>query len=569
MYLQAQNYLGNLFKHLNDTSISFYVLYYDDYTSRMLNIFTIKQLREFNIVDIKHINQLDRSDSIIDLTAIFYISHSNSNTFITHLNDFCKSVLFIHYTLTNSESFADQLSRSSTDNITLLYDTYTHYIVFDLYGMSCPPLKQNTMQLLNNQLLMDKQLLTSSIQSISSFYMTMGVIPLIYTIDNPNCQYIASECHDLFVQWNQEYAHLKSNKSTNFYDKFELYSGYGGQRPILLILNRSQDILSFLMHSWSYNVLVHDLLKLNQNQILLQQSLPTATAIPATVDIDPLDQIWQQHSSNPFPVVAEEIDKQLQQYKVKAQEMMAFAGVSNINDVQLDQMSNTAHIKTILTQLPELTQQKHILDNHMHVATGLLNKMQTIQLDKVFEYEETIVKLTISDIVSLMDKQDIRLIDRVRIALLWYLMKKTNYEDIKKCLEKVNCGVGCLDYLQTSEQHVKQQTPTVQSDLLGKFGSLGNKLSENLNTAGFNSIINSVKNLMPFDTTSGIVKITEQVINSLQGGSLPENLIELDPLHQDNQVPFGGYVFPTGVPQVFVIHLGLCLCCWGWKYIGI
>ena len=555
MYQRIQQYLSDLFKNLNATNTSFYILFYDDYTSRILNIFTIKQLRDYNIVDIKHINQLDPSDHIVDLTAIFYLSHTNVHFFVNHLNRYSKSVLFIHYTLNNIESFADQLSRGPTDNILLVFDSYTHYIAFDQFGISAPPIKQNCMQLLPNTLLLDKQLLTASVHTLTSLYMTMSTVPLIYSTNDPNCQFVASECNDLFMQWNQEYQHQKSIKSNNYYDQFQLFSGYGGIRPILLIVNRSMDVLPFLMHSWSYNVLIHDLFKLNQNQILLKQSLTSPSSnLPNTIDIDPLDIIWQNHANEPFPLVAEQIDKQLQHYKQKAQEVMAFAGVSNMNEVDMEQLTSTAQIKTVLTQLPELTQTKHILDNHMHIATSLLSKMQEIQLDKVFESEENLMKMGIQEVLQMLQNKETRSSDRIRLALLWYLMKKTNYEELQKGLTELGgTGLGCLEYLQNSQQ--QQQIKAVSggsqsTDILGKFGSFGNKISENLNTAAFNTIITSVKNLMPFDTTSAVVKLTEQVINTLQGGQVPEELQEFDPLTGDNNVPFGGYVFPTGLPQV-------------------
>eukprot|EP00835_Amoeboradix_gromovi_P002365 NODE_133_length_18153_cov_0.298050.p1 type:complete len:555 gc:universal NODE_133_length_18153_cov_0.298050:9005-10669(+) len=553
MYQLIQDYLSELFKNLNASNTSFYILFYDDYTSRVLNIFTIKQLRDYNIVDIKHINQLDPSDTVNDLTAIFYLSHVNVHFFVNHLNRYSKSVLFIHYTLNNIEAFADQLSRNPTDNIQLIFDTYTHYLAFDQFGISAPPIKQNPMQLLTNNLLLDKQLLTTSVHTLASLYMTMSTIPLIYTTNDPNCQYVSSELNDLFLQWNQEYQHQKSVSSNNFFDQFQLYSGYGGIRPILLIVNRSMDVLPFLMHSWSYNVLIYDLFKLSQNRITLPS---TSTTAGQAIDIDPLDVIWKVHCNDPFPVVAEQIDKQLVQYKKKAQEVMAFAGVNatDINEVDLQQLNSTAQIKTVLTQLPELTQTKHVLDNHMNIATSLLSKMQEIQLDKVFESEENLMKLTINDIKTLLknNTSSYRLTDKIRVALLWYLMKKTNYDDLHATLlELGGTGIGCLEYLESSRQQIK----AAPEDLLGKFGgfgisTIGSKISENLNTAAFHSILNSVKNLMPFDTTSSIVKLTEQVLNTLQGGEVPNEIKVLDPLDGDNQVPFGGYVFPSGIPQV-------------------
>ena len=65
-----------------------------------------------------------------------------------------------------------------------------------------------------------------------------------------------------------------------------------------------------------------------------------------------------------------------------------------------DLSTNAAHLKTAITQLPELMACKATVDSHMNIATALLEQIKSHGLDELFLTKEAINKQTVATVLE-------------------------------------------------------------------------------------------------------------------------------------------------------------------------
>jgi len=358
------------------------------------------------------------------------------------------------------ENFATKTASTETaEHIAQLYDQYLNFIVSepDLFSLG---MGRDTYWTMNSAKTTDEQLdltVDRIVSGLFSVVVTMGSIPIIRCPKGNAAELIATKLDRKLRD------HILNSKDNNLFSgstQKGASTGTPASRPVLVIVDRNVDLVPMLSHSWTYQSLVHDVLKMRLNQITVEvpgDENAGAKPIRKHYDLKANDFFWAKNAPAPFPNVAEDIDTQLSKYRDDAVEVTRKTGASSLEDLQADTSASAQHLKAAITLLPELRERKAILDMHMNILTALLKGIKDRQLDNFFQMEENMAKQTKAQILDIINDKDKgnEPMDKLRLFIIWFL--STDQELARADMDKFDEALKAAGAETSSLPYVKQQ----------------------------------------------------------------------------------------------------------------
>ncbi|KAL8699176.1 MAG: hypothetical protein Q9201_006153 [Fulgogasparrea decipioides] len=443
------------------------------------------------------------------------------------------------------EDFAAQIAEAGTaESISQVYDQYLNFIVAepDLFSLG---LGKETYWALNSANAKDEEidiLVDRTVSGLFSVVVTLGVIPIIRCPRGGAAEMIAAK---LDRKLRDHILNSKDNLFSSQGQRTAQTPGTPTSRPVLVIVDRNVDLIPMLSHSWTYQSLVHDVLKMHLNRITIEtptdEENPSKGRTKKAYDLTSKDFFWSRNAGVPFPQVAEDIDTELTKYKDDANEITQKTGASSLEDLQTDNPNTSAqHLKAAITLLPELRERKAILDMHMNIATALLKGIKDRQLDNFFQIEENITKQTRIQMLELLNdaSKGNEPLDKLRLFIIWFLsteqeVSRGDMERFEEALTKAGADITALTYVKKVREVTRMTMmtsaptqPAPQStggELFKGFSSISNRLTDRFASgalgANFENLISGVKNFLPVNKDITITKIVESLMDPTTASS--------------------------------------------------
>ncbi|KAL9105038.1 MAG: hypothetical protein Q9163_000051 [Psora crenata] len=540
------------------------VLVFDDLGRDVISsVLRVNDLRAWGVTI--HLNINSQRHPIPDVPAVYLLEPTPSNLSLINA-DLMKNLYSDAYINFLSsiprplmEDFASQIAESGTaDGIAQMYDQYLNFIVGepDLFSLG---MGKDTYWALNSAQTQDEEIDTivdRTVRGLFSVVVTMGSIPVIRCPKGGPAEMIAARLDRKLRD------HILNSKNNLFSNQGQRSTAGStpSSRPVLVIVDRNVDLIPMLSHSWTYQSLVHDVLKMRLNRITMETLLdgdnPSRGKIKRSYDLNSNDFFWARNAGVPFPQVAEDIDAELTKYKDEASEITKRTGVSSIEDLN-ESGSSAQHLKAAITLLPELRERKAILDMHMNIATTLLQGIKDRQLDNFFQIEENITKETKTQILELLNdpgKGKVPL-DKLRLFIIWFLnteqeVSRSEMDRFEDALTRAGADITALAYVKrvrdetrmtmmTSAPSLPAQ-PSTDINLFRGFSSISNKLTDRLGGGlgvNLDSLVSGVKNFLPANKNITITKIVESLMDPASASSSAiaktEDYLYFDPRSKD------------------------------------
>ncbi|KAG2499041.1 hypothetical protein HYH03_003226 [Edaphochlamys debaryana] len=537
------------------SSESYKVLVLDKFTKDIIApLLRLNDLRKHGVT--LHLAMEAERQPIPDVPAVYLVQPTPANVerivadAVANLYD----SMYLNFTVSIPSKLVEQLAAGVVkggcmSRVSKLYDQYLAFIALEptLFSLGLPDAYLE----LNNPQARDYEIeaaVSGIVDGLFSVCVTLGVVPVIRCPRGGAAEHIAAA---LDAKLRDA---LKSR--TNLFSEGVLGLSASLSRPLLCLFDRNFDLSAAVQHSWTYKPLVQDVLGLKLNRIALQSEaagpgpagmMAAAGASKKHYDVDEKDFFWEACGAHVFPKVAEEVETQLQRYRAAVDEInkKTAAGGAQEGAFDPDELlrRNTQNLMQAVSSLPELQEQKKVLDKHTNLATSLLGAIKMRALDQYYNLAEDLLvgKADLQAVLKLLQSGKGAPMDKLRMALIYVLAhdglpSDQEMSELEGVIRSGGADATALQYVRTLKRNNLTGSGKTGAEALGHHsGAPAASQSNLLDWAdktfgqGLSQVAKGVKTLLSGARQAPLAVCVEALMEGKQGTPEFDSYAVFDP----------------------------------------
>lgn len=494
--------------HTNHTIHQWKVLVYDrkcrDIISPLLNV---SKLRKRGVT--LHLLLESEREDIPDVPAVYFVEPSEENIarITDDLNKRLYSAMYLNFTSKLDRSLMERLAKNAIaantySLVTKVVDQYLDFVTLEpcLFTLNQP----NSYMGYNNPGASEADMeayARAVTYGLFSVLATVGTVPVIRCASGGPAEMVARQLNDLVSE------HLLAN--TPFFARGTGSTAAAFHRPLLILFDRNDDLITALHHTSTYQALVDDVLphKLNRVTIESRPEEEGGAVKRRSYDLDvESDHFFSRYAGALFPEAIQangaelaEVSKKEEEIRSKTIHQLGMGGGGGGGGEDPAQDGSAQELLSAVDSLPKLLERKKSLEIHTNILQAIMNVIAAREVPVLFDLEESMVMSSRADKATvkalLADPSKGSLQDKLRLLAVYTLSSNASNTDLQELNEavrqafpsgtpgvfaagggawptpeEVELGIGAVDYLrrQRAMQHLPDRAELETNRTVGR-----------------------------------------------------------------------------------------------------
>ncbi|GMF36460.1 unnamed protein product [Phytophthora fragariaefolia] len=199
------------------------------------------------------------------------------------------------------------------------------------------------------------------------------------------------------------------------------------QRPVLIIMDRNEDIASSLYHPSTYQALVDDILTIQMNRVKVtvrtsseEDGGADGRSVERTYDLDVTsDKFFETHAGSLFPDAIDANEEEMKQVTRKEEQIRAQTGNSDTL------MNGTKDLVAAVDTLPALVEKKKMLEVHTNIFHAAFEGVTKRHIPSFSMLEQKLIDgshVDKAEVLQLLSSTEMgTLADKMRLLMIYFL----------------------------------------------------------------------------------------------------------------------------------------------------